>query len=94
MNFYHAYYKRQVYNKDRDCWEDTYYSFQGIIVIANNYDEAKAKVEKCLLIVEMEKEYGKYRAVLVGDITECIGLDRRHGFEGSFEVCPIFEHIK
>lgn len=94
MNFYHAYYKRQVYNKDRDCWEDTYYSFQGIVVIANDYDEAKAKVEKCLPIVETEKEYGKYRAVLVGDIVECIGLDRRHGFEGSFEVCPIFEHIK
>lgn len=94
MNFYHAYYKRQHYDEDSGQWNDTWYNCQGIIVIANNYDEAKAKVEKCLPIVETEKEYGKYRAVLVGDITECIGLDRRHGFEGSFEVCPIFEHIK
>ena len=85
MNFYHAYYKRQHYDKDKKLWYDTFYDNQGIVVIANNYDEAKSKVEKCLTKVER----GEYRAVLVGDIVECIGLDRRFGFEWSFEVYPI-----
>lgn len=90
MNFYHAYYKRQVYDAGEDCWEDTDYNCQGIVVIASNYDEAKVKVEKCLPIVETEQEWGKYRAVLVSDIVECIGLDRRLSFDGGFEVFPIF----
>lgn len=89
MNFYHAYYKRQIYDEDEERWRDTVYTLQGIIVIANDYDEAKAKIKKCLTIVETEEDYGKFRAVLVGDIVECIGLDRRHGFEGSFTVNPI-----
>lgn len=83
MNFYHAYYKRQFY--ESGTWRDTYYDHQGIVVIANDYDEAKAKIEACLTKVEV----GKYRAVLTSDIVECIGLDRRHGFDGSFEVYPI-----
>jgi hypothetical protein len=37
-------------------------------------------------------ECGKYRAVLVSDVVECIGLDRRHGFEDSFEVHPVLSN--
>lgn len=88
MNFYHAYYKRQRYDEDNKIWMDTYYDHQGIIVIANDYNEAKLKIEKCLTKVE----YENYRAVLIGDVVECIGLDRRHGFEDSFEVCPILSN--
>lgn len=54
MNFYCATYKKQIYDNG---WKDTDYNSQGIIVIANSYDEAKLKVEKCLLKVETEKEY-------------------------------------
>ena len=54
-------------------------------MIASNFDTAKIKIEKCLLNVEKEN----YRAVLVGDIVECIGLDMRQGFDDSFNVCPI-----
>lgn len=86
MNFYHAYYKRQHYDEESKLWYDTFYTFQGIVVIANNYDEAKLKIEKCLTQVET----GEYRAVLTSDIVECIGLDRRHGFDWSFDVNPIF----
>lgn len=85
MNFYHAYYKRQLWDEDNAQWKDTYYNRQGIVVIASNFDDAKIKIEKCLLKVEKEN----YRAVLVSDIVECIGLDMRQGFDGSFYVCPI-----
>ena len=69
MNFYHAYYKRQIYDEDIGTWIDTYYTFQGIIVIADSYDSALRKVGECLTKVET----GKYRAVLVSDVVECIG---------------------
>ena len=85
MNFYHVYYKRQLWDEDNAQWEDTYYNRQGIVVIASNFDDAKIKIEKCLLKVEKEN----YRAVLVSDIVECIGLDMRQGFDDSFNVCPI-----
>ena len=88
MNFYHAYYKRQFYDEDLAEWIDTYYDCQGIVVISDNYDDAKLKIEKCLTRVE----HGKFRAVLIGDIKECIGLDRRHGFEDSFDMNPIFDN--
>lgn len=87
MNFYHARYKRQVYDGNMQLWKDTYYDNQGIIVIANNYDDAKLKIEKSLPKVER----GKNRAVLISDVVECIGLDRRHGFDGSFEIYPIID---
>ncbi len=86
MNFYHAYYKRQYWDEVSFQWKDTYYNRQGIVVIASNFDDAKIKIEKCLLKVEKEN----YRAVLVGDIVECIGLDMRQGFDDSFNVCPIY----
>ena len=85
MNFYHVYYKRQLWDEDNAQWEDTYYNRQGIVVIASNFDDAKIKIEKCLLKVEKEN----YRAVLVGDILECVGLDMRQGFDDSFNVRPI-----
>ena len=85
MNFYHVYYKRQYWDKDNAQWKDTYYNHQGIVVIASNFDAAKIKIERCLLNVEKEN----YRAVLVSDIVECIGLDMRQGFDDSFNVCPI-----
>lgn len=85
MNFYHAYYKRQLWDEDNAQWKDTWYNRQGIVVIASNFDDAKIKIEKCLLKVEKEN----YRAVLVSDIVECIGLDMRQGFDGSFYVSPI-----
>ena len=85
MNFYHVYYKRQLWDEDNAQWKDTYYNRQGIVVIASNFDDAKIKIEKCLLKVEKEN----YRAVLVDDIVECIGLDMRQGFDDSFNVCPI-----
>ena len=85
MNFYHAYYKRQYWDEVSFQWKDTYYNRQGIVVIASNFDDAKIKIEKCLLKVEKEN----YRAVLVSDIVECIGLDMRQGFDDSFNVCPI-----
>lgn len=85
INFYHAYYKRQMIDDDSGDWRDTYYDCQGIIVIADGYDSAKRKIEECLKKVET----GYCRAVLVSDIVKCLGLDRRHGFEWSFEVDPI-----
>ena len=85
MNFYHVYYKRQFWDEDDAQWKDTWYNRQGIVVIASNFDDAKIKIEKCLLNVEKEN----YRAVLVSDIVECIGLDMRQGFDDSFNVCPI-----
>lgn len=87
MNFYHAYYKRQYRDKTTGEWKDTCYRRQGIIVIADTLDDAKSKIEKCLTKVE----YGDHRAILVSDVVECIGLDRRWGFDGSFEVYPIME---
>ena len=87
MNFYHAHYKKQYYNNNEGLWRNTSYNNQGIIVIANSYEEAKEKIEKCLTQVEV----GRYRAVLVSDVVECIGLDRRYGFEDSFSVIPIFD---
>lgn len=87
MNFYHAYYKRQYRDKTTGLWCDTRYRRQGIIVIAATLVDAKSKIEKCLSKVE----YGDYRAILVSDVVECIGLDRRWGFEGAFEVYPIVE---
>lgn len=44
MNFYHAYYKRQVYDEDIGCWKDTGYRRQGIVVIANDYNDAVSKI--------------------------------------------------
>lgn len=88
LNLYYAYYKRQHYDKDSCQWYDTWYSHQGIVVIASNYDDAKMKIEKCLSKVEKED----YRAVLVSDITECIGLDIRYGFEDSLDVNPICDN--
>lgn len=85
LNLYYAYYKRQHYDKDSGQWNDTWYNRQGIVVIANNYDDAKMKIEECLSRVEKKD----YRAVLVNDITECIGLDIRYGFEDSLDVNPI-----
>ena len=85
MNFYHAYYKRQIYDAMRNLWRDTDYDRQSIIVIANNYDEANLKIEKCL----GEVEGGKTRAVLVSDVVECIGLDGSDGFDNSFYIRPI-----
>lgn len=87
VNFYHAYYKRQYYDKDSGQWNDTWYNHQGIFVIANNYDDAKMKIEKCLSRVEKKD----YRAVLISDIIESIGLDIRYGFEDSLEVNPIVD---
>ena len=87
MNFYHAYYKRQFRDETTGSWCDTYYDCQGIIVIAGTLDDAKLKIEKCLSKVE----YGNYRAILVSDVVECIGLDRRWGFDGAFEVYPVVE---
>lgn len=91
MNFYHAYYKRQYRDETTGAWKDTYYDTQGIIVIADTLGNAKSKIEKCLPKVESKVEYGDYRAVLVSDVVECIGLDRRWGFGGAFEVYPIVE---
>lgn len=87
VNFYYAYYKRQHYDPDSGQWNDTWYNRQGIVVIANNYDDAKIKIEKSLLKVEKKD----YRAVLVSDIVECIGLDIRYGFEDSLDVNPIYD---
>lgn len=87
MNFYHVYYKRQLWDEDDAQWKDTWYNRQGIVVIANNFNDAKIKIEKCLLNVEKED----YRVVLVSDIVECIGLDmRRGGCDGSLNVYPIY----
>lgn len=85
MDFYHAYYKRQYYDKEKKLWVDTYYDHQGIVVIADNRGDAKTKIEECLKIVER----GNYRAVLTSGVVKCLGLDRRHCFDGEFEVCPI-----
>lgn len=85
MNFYHVYYKRQRWDEDDAQWKDTWYNRQRIVVIASNFDDAKIKIAKCLLKVEKEN----YRAVLVGDIVECIGLDMRQEVEDSFSVRPI-----
>lgn len=86
MNFYHVYYKKQYYDKSKNVWVDTHYDHQSIIVIANNYEEAKLKIEKCLEKVEINE---RWRIVLVSNIIECIGLNISRGFEGS-EILPIF----
>lgn len=93
MNFYHAYYKRQVYNEDIGEWGDTFYRRQGIVVIANDYNEAASKIYKCLEKAEADTgKYGtcKYRAKLLG-ITECIGLNVQEAFESGSNIYPISE---
>lgn len=85
MNLYHAYYKRQYYDEKSECWLDTFYTCQGIVVIADCYETARTKIEECLAKVE----HDKFRAVMASDIVECLGLDARQGFEGSFDLNPI-----
>lgn len=87
MDFYHAYYKRQIRDETTGLWRDTCYVHQGIIVIADTDDDARLKIEKCLSEVERYET----RAILNSDVTKCIGLDLRHGFDWSFEVHPIME---
>lgn len=87
MKVYYAYYKRQYYNRVSKLWVDTFYTHQCIVVIADSELDAKNKIEKCLPIVES----GGYRAVLVSEINECLGLNLCHGFDGSFDVTPIVE---
>lgn len=70
MNFYLTYYKRQFYDEKRGGWRDTDYTAESIVVIASDLLEAKIKIEKCLDKVET----GKYRAILNGEIYECIGI--------------------
>lgn len=86
MNLYHAYYKRQYFDKETKCWMDTYYTCQGIVVLADCYESAKIKVEECIT----KAERGNFRAVLVSDVEECLGLDIRHAFEDSLDINPIF----
>ena len=91
MNFYHAQYKRQVYDEDIGDWRDTAYRRQGIVVIANDYNEAVSKIYKCLEKAEANtSRYSttKYRAELVR-ITECIGLNIQEDYEGGSDIYPI-----
>ena len=85
MSFYHAYYKRQILEVNGE-WKDTMYNHQSIIVIANNLDEAKKKIEQCLQKVET----GKFRAILSSNVEECIGISFEHGFDYSMEVLPVY----
>lgn len=85
MNFYMTQYKKQWYNSETDVWENTQYFHQRIVVVAEDWDAAVSKIRDCLSKVET----GNYRAVQVGDVVSCIGLDFRQGFEGSFSVKPI-----
>lgn len=88
MNFYHAYYKRQVYVENIEDWVDTDYCHQGIVVIADNTNEAIQKIYKCLAKAETDD---RYRAVLLR-ITECIGLNIKQDFEGGSDIYPISEY--
>ena len=95
MNFYHAYYKRQCYEESVGIWKDTGYKRQGIVVIANDYNEAVSKIYKCLEKAEDDTNAckyntNKYRAKLI-KITECIGLNVREGFESGSDISPISE---
>lgn len=87
ISFYHAYYKRQIKEED-GFWHDTMYDHQGIVVIAENYNEAECKILQCLNKVEI----GCFRAVLVSPITEAIGIDLSHGFDDSLYISPITEN--
>ena len=94
MNFYHAYYKRQVYDEEIGDWRDTAYRRQGIVVIANDYNEAVSKIYKCLEKAEANTgKYinRKYRAELLR-ITECIGLNIQEDFDGGSNIYPISEN--
>ena len=66
MNFYHAYYKRQYYDKDEKLWKDTCYNRQGIVVIADNYGEAKSKVETYSTKLQNAKQNALDKIVLEG----------------------------
>lgn len=95
MNFYHAYYKRQVYDGEIGEWRDTFFRNQGIVVIANDYNEAVAKIHKCLEKAEDDTNASKYitskyRAKLLS-ITKCIGLNVREAYEGGSDIYPIRE---
>lgn len=85
MELYYAYYKRQHFDVKSGKWEDTFYSHQGIVVVAENYETAREKVERCILAAGG----GEFRAVLTCDIIKCIGLDMRESFDGGFSVSPI-----
>lgn len=76
-------YKKQVF--DNGEWKDTEYTYQNIVVIAKSMKEAKSKIEHCLKIVEQ----GKYRAVQIGDITLCFGLDLREACTDNFHILGI-----
>lgn len=73
MNFYRVYYKRQYLDLDGE-WKDTEYTHVRIIVIANNIEDAKNKIEECLKRAEGNKFHREYRAVQNSEIKECIGL--------------------
>lgn len=85
MELYYAYYKRQHFNVKSGKWEDTFYNHQGIVVVAENFETAKEKVERCIQVAGG----GEFRAVLTGNIIKCIGLDMRELFDGDFSVSPI-----
>ena len=59
MNFYHACYTRQYYDEEEQTWRNTDYKQQGIIVIADNYNDAldKAKEAGWIHYVDGNKDY-------------------------------------
>ena len=85
MEFYAAQYKKQRYNREKDVWEDTCYSCQRIVVVAESWGEAVSKLNVCLSKVET----GINRAIPVGDVVACIGLDLRQEFDNGFSVRPV-----
>ena len=86
MKFYHAEYKMQK-NKGAEVWVDIrFLTTNRIIVLADDYSEAFRQVEDCL----RKKESNEYRAVLVSDIEECVGIDIEHGFDDTW-ITPLIK---
>lgn len=85
MEFYFACYKRQIFDEKRKVWRDTDYKNQRIVVIARNRNEAKAKIEDCLEVVEKDCR----RAVLTSDVLECGGLYVTSWVDYGYATFPV-----
>lgn len=84
MNFYYGYYVEQIRsNENSKDWVTLVKKRQGIIIIANDYNEAYSKFYKCL----EKKETLNCRIKSFG-LVECMGLDVKKTYD-SINIVPI-----
>lgn len=89
MNFYYGYYVEQIRsNENSEDWVTLIKKRQGIIMIANDCNEAYSKFYECLDKIEEKKKTLNYRIKPLGFV-ECIGLDMKRAYDNSINIIPI-----